>query len=37
MIISEGTRVSNKLGISDGEMLVITLGVSDRSNIGGDE
>ena len=34
---SEVTMAGNKLCISDGEGLGITLGVADRSNLGGDE
>ena len=33
----EGARFGNKLFISDGGVLCITLGVSDRKKIGGDE
>ena len=33
----EGTRVGNKLGISDGEVLGIILGVASRSKLGGDK
>ena len=34
---SEGTRVGNKLGIYDGEVPGITLGVVYRSKLGVDE
>ena len=37
LINSEGTRAGNKLGISDGEVLGITLKVADRSKLGGDK
>ena len=37
MIISEGTRVRNKLGISNGEVPGITLIVAERSKLGGGE
>ena len=33
----EGTRVENKLGISVGEVMSITLRVVDRRKLGGDE
>ena len=33
----EGTRVGNKLGIFDGEVTGITLGVSYRSKFGDDK
>ena len=35
--ISEVTMFGNKIGISDGEVLVIIIEVSDRSKLGGDE
>ena len=34
---SEGTRVENKRGISDGEVMSITLRVVDRRKLGGDK
>ena len=34
---SEGTKVGNKLGISNGEVMGITLVVVERSKLGGDE
>ena len=37
MVNLVGTRVGYKLGISDGEVPGITLGVVDRSKLGGDE
>ena len=37
LVNSEGTSVDNKVGISDGEFLGITLGVLDRNKLGVDE
>ena len=37
LVNSEGTRVSNELGIYDGEGLGITLGLVDRRNLAVDE
>ena len=37
LVDSEGTRVENKLGISDGEVPGITLVVADRIKLGCDE
>ena len=34
---SEGNRISNKLGISDGEVPVIKLRVVEKIKLGGDE
>ena len=34
---SEGIRFGSKLGISDGELMCITLGVVDRRKLGGDK
>ena len=34
---SEGTRIGNKLGISDGEVPGITLRFSERSKVWGDK